>query len=221
MSITNITQCRQNEWMCIRYGREQTKYLEKNLFQCQYAHHKSHTKWPDVQHGLPGWVFGRQRDYQLSSIKFNPAEVCSVDTYAHSITKVQTYYFIVSASFTALICTLHQIQSLSEIISIVKPTRRTSVSILFYFGMLSTCFGWSFRPSSGVQDCTYSEQTFVRQILLSACSQATQRTIRTVYLLTWWRQILQNETDTVTTKACLKKCTKEREKKRNYCYKIQ
>ena len=67
------------------------------------------------KHGLPSWVIGRQGDYQVSSIKFNPAEVSAVDTYAHNITKVQTYYFIVSASFTALICTLHQTQILSEI----------------------------------------------------------------------------------------------------------
>jgi hypothetical protein len=97
------------------YGREQTKYLEKNLFQCQYDHHKSHTKWLDVQHGLPSWVIGTQGDYQVSSIKFNPAEISAVDTYAYSITKVQTCYFTASASFTAQICTLHQIESLSEI----------------------------------------------------------------------------------------------------------
>jgi len=41
--------------------------------------------------------------------------VATVDTYAQSITKVQTYYFIASALFTALICTLYEIQSLSEI----------------------------------------------------------------------------------------------------------
>ena len=37
-------------------------------------------------------------------------------------------------------------------ISIVKPTRCT----VFEFIEYSTCFGQSFRPSSGVQDCTYS-----------------------------------------------------------------
>ena len=41
-------------------------------------------------------------------------------------------------------------------ISTVKPTRRTNISNLFYFGM--TCFGRSFRPSSAVQDCTYSNR---------------------------------------------------------------
>ena len=45
-----------------------------------------------------------------------------------------------------------------NIISIVKPTRCTIVSNLFYFGMTFTCFGRSFRPSSGVQDCTYSNR---------------------------------------------------------------
>ena len=41
-------------------------------------------------------------------------------------------------------------------ISIVKPTRCTNVLNSFSFGIHSTCFGRSFRPSSRVQDCTYS-----------------------------------------------------------------
>ena len=45
-------------------------------------------------------------------------------------------------------------------LSIVKPTRCTSFSNLFYFILVyhSTCFGQSFHPSSGVQDCTYSNR---------------------------------------------------------------
>ena len=35
----------------------------------------------------------------------------------------------------------------------VKPTRNTIFEFIKYH---STCFGRSFRPSSGVQDCTYS-----------------------------------------------------------------
>ena len=38
-------------------------------------------------------------------------------------------------------------------ISTVKPTRCTIFKFTEYH---STCFGWSFRPSSGVQDCTHS-----------------------------------------------------------------
>jgi len=38
-------------------------------------------------------------------------------------------------------------------ISIVKPTRSTIFEFIEYH---STCFGRSFRPSSGVQDCTHS-----------------------------------------------------------------
>ena len=38
-------------------------------------------------------------------------------------------------------------------ISIVKPTRCTIFEFTEYH---SACFGWSFRPSSGVQDCTHS-----------------------------------------------------------------
>jgi len=38
-------------------------------------------------------------------------------------------------------------------ISIVQPTRCTILEFIEYH---STCFGGSFRPSSGVQDCTHS-----------------------------------------------------------------
>jgi hypothetical protein len=38
----------------------------------------------------------------------------------------------------------------------VKPTRCTSCTNFFIFEYHSTRFGRSFRPSSGVQDCTYS-----------------------------------------------------------------
>ena len=43
-------------------------------------------------------------------------------------------------------------------ISIVKPTRCTNVSNYFILEWHSTCFGRSFRPSPGVQDCTYSNR---------------------------------------------------------------
>ena len=50
-----------------------------------------------------------------------------------------------------------------NILSIVKPTRCTNVSNLFYFILFylewqSTCFGRSFRPSSRLQDCKYSNR---------------------------------------------------------------
>ena len=40
--------------------------------------------------------------------------------------------------------------------SIVQPTRRTSYLKLFVLLKRSTCFGRSFRPSSGAQNCVYS-----------------------------------------------------------------
>jgi len=43
-----------------------------------------------------------------------------------------------------------------SVISIVKPTRCTNVSNLFTLERHSTCFLRPFRPSSGFQDCTYS-----------------------------------------------------------------
>jgi hypothetical protein len=41
-------------------------------------------------------------------------------------------------------------------ISIVKPTRCTISQIYFVLELHSTCFEWSFRPTAGVSDCTYS-----------------------------------------------------------------
>ena len=40
----------------------------------------------------------------------------------------------------------------------VKPTRCTNVSNLFILEWHSTCFGRSFRPSSGVQGCAYGNR---------------------------------------------------------------
>ena len=45
-----------------------------------------------------------------------------------------------------------------DIISIVKPTWCTNVPNSFYFGKNFYMFRRSFRPSSGVQDCTYSNR---------------------------------------------------------------
>ena len=44
------------------------------------------------------------------------------------------------------------------IVSIIKPTRCTNWSNYFILKCHSTCFGRSFRPSLGVQDCTYSNR---------------------------------------------------------------
>jgi len=43
-------------------------------------------------------------------------------------------------------------------VSTAKPTRCIKVSNPFYWSKHSTCFGRSFRPSSGVKDCTYSNR---------------------------------------------------------------
>jgi len=45
-----------------------------------------------------------------------------------------------------------------NIISILKPTRCTHVSNLIILEWHSSCFVRSFRPSSGVQDCTYGNR---------------------------------------------------------------
>jgi hypothetical protein len=46
-----------------------------------------------------------------------------------------------------------------NIIPIVKPTRCTSVPNFFIFEWHSTCFRPSISSSSGLQDCTYINQT--------------------------------------------------------------
>jgi len=69
-------------------------------------------------------------------------ETCWDRSLTINITLIASYWFI----------------SLHPIISIVNPTTCTDISNLFYFGMNSTCFERSFRPSSGVQDCTYSNR---------------------------------------------------------------
>ena len=48
--------------------------------------------------------------------------------------------------------------AMHHIISRVKPTRRTDVSNLFHFGMTLYMFRTVPPPSSGVQDCTYSNR---------------------------------------------------------------
>ena len=46
--------------------------------------------------------------------------------------------------------------NIHKTIPIVQPTRRTPYLKLFIFVKRSTCFGRSFRPSSGVENCVYS-----------------------------------------------------------------
>jgi hypothetical protein len=48
------------------------------------------------------------------------------------------------------------VSTVTKYFSIVKSTRCTISRIYFIFGQHSTRFGQSLRPSSGVQDCTYS-----------------------------------------------------------------
>jgi len=50
-------------------------------------------------------------------------------------------------------------------ISVVKPTRCTIFEFIEYH---STCFGRSFRPSSGVQDCTHSIRYMSYSLLASS-----------------------------------------------------
>jgi len=72
-----------------------------------------------------------------------------------------------------------------NIISIVKPTRCTNVSNLFILEWHYTGFGWSFRPSSGVKDCTYSNQTDTAVCLLASSQQCLFDICLLLYVQSW------------------------------------
>ena len=56
-----------------------------------------------------------------------------------------------------------------NIISIVKPTRCTNVSKLFYFGMTLHVFRTVFPSINSSSRLYIQQQAFVKQILLTAC----------------------------------------------------
>jgi hypothetical protein len=70
------------------------------------------------------------------------------------------------------------------VIPIVNPTRCTSVSNWFILEWHSTCFGRSFRPSSGVQHCVYTNTHLSNQILLSASKQRAV-SVWLLYIQSW------------------------------------
>jgi len=59
-----------------------------------------------------------------------------------------------------------------NIISIVKPGRRTNVSNLFYFGMTLYVFRTVFPSIIRSSRVYIQQQAFVKQIMLSTCKQA-------------------------------------------------
>jgi len=71
--------------------------------------------------------------------------------------------------------------------SVVKPTKCTKVSNLFCLESHSTCFGRSFRPSSGVQDCTYSNRHVSNRYcrLLASVRTVCPSIIRSSRLYCW------------------------------------
>jgi hypothetical protein len=58
----------------------------------------------------------------------------------------------------ARFCECGNEQASDYLVSVVNPTRCSNSSNLFCFWGNTTCFRRSFHPSSGVQDCTYSNR---------------------------------------------------------------
>jgi len=65
-------------------------------------------------------------------------------------------YFPRTNSFASTSQSITPLKDILHFISIVKPTRCNNVTNLFILEWHSTCFGRSFRLSSGAQDCKYS-----------------------------------------------------------------
>ena len=74
-------------------------------------------------------------------------------------------------------------------ISRVKPTRCTGVSNYFILEWHSTCLGWSFCPSSVVQDCTYSNKSMSNRY---CCLLASKQTAESAVLLMMDGKTIQN-----------------------------
>jgi len=69
-------------------------------------------------------------------------------------------------------------------ISVVNPTRCINVSVYFILEWHSTCFGRSFRPSSGVQDFTYSNRHLSNRYCWLLASKQAVSSISLVALCT-------------------------------------
>jgi len=78
--------------------------------------------------------------------------------FVFAVWQTQLYRWCIFGVFNTAACLMFIGAVHRNIISVVKPTRCTNVSNVFYFKWHSTCFGRSFRPSSAVQDCTYSNR---------------------------------------------------------------
>jgi len=76
-------------------------------------------------------------------------------------------------------------------ISLVKPTRFIKVSNLCILEWQSTCFGRSSHPSSGVQDCTYSNRHMSNRYcwLLTECHSRINKFDTLVHLVGFNKEI--------------------------------
>jgi hypothetical protein len=72
-------------------------------------------------------------------------------------------------------------------ISIAKPTRCTIFEFLEYH---SACFGWSFCPSSGVQDCTHSIRYMSYRLADCLLAGHEMELVCTVLNSWWWMERL-------------------------------
>jgi len=74
-----------------------------------------------------------------------------------------------------------------ESIPIVQTTRCTCYLKLFVLAKHSTCFGQSFRPSSGAENCVYS-----KQLLLPAASSRYQQLTYTFAVYTVFELLMMD-----------------------------
>ena len=98
---------------------------------------------------------GKPVEFVLFPSRVNRPDSSFISTFSRLLWPQRTVLALVTREHINIFFTPDQYT-----ISIVKQTRCTRVSNLCYFGndTLRTCFGRSFRPSSGVQDCTYSNR---------------------------------------------------------------
>ena len=92
--------------------------------------------------------------------------------------KIQYTFFIISRSFWTFI-------GPCIVIYFYSKTNQMHQCIKFILEWHSTCFGRSFRPSSGLQDCTYSNRHLSNKYCCLLASQQTAVSCLLLYVQSW------------------------------------